>query len=160
MTPGSVTLRRVGKLKCAKIQNGVTLRGVGLHAVSYCVESNSLIWFSKTSISSTFRFFFRDILKIFRKYFENSKWCHTARSRQLKFTADPKWCDTARSFAGNSFVFAGLSFPSRRILNFYKNICLLLQHSPTFFVSFLKTSLSKIFDSGQCHSAGSRIFRT
>ena len=55
----SITLRRVGKLKCPKIQNRLTLRRVGLRAV--CCR------FLKTSISRTFRVY----VMIFRKCFEN-----------------------------------------------------------------------------------------
>ena len=167
----------------------VILRRVRLRAVSHCPESDSaqyhtapsrenemsknpklsntapsqtiFFWFSKTSISMTFRIY----VMILRKKFENilkiQKWLtlrwirlrsvwycaesdsaqyDTARSQQLKFIADAKVSNThtARSFAGNGFVFAGLSFPSMRILNFYKNICVLLQHSPTFFVNIVK----------------------
>ena len=40
-TPRSITLRGVGKLKCPKIHNWQTLRGVVLCTVLYCRESNS-----------------------------------------------------------------------------------------------------------------------
>ena len=101
----------------------LTLRGVQLCAVWYCTESDSAQ-------------------------------LNTARIQQLKFTADPKvsntvrfglrtvrYClesDSAQSFARNNFVFACLSLPSMRILNFVKTICVLLQHSPTFFINILK----------------------
>ena len=91
VTLRSVILRRVGKLKCPKIPNCLTLRWVGLRAVRYCAqsdsaqcdtapsrtpavwycdESNNLFWFSKTSISVTFRmwwYFAKKISKIFWK---------------------------------------------------------------------------------------------
>ena len=55
----AVTLRRVGKLKCPKIQNWLTLRRV----------KNNLFWFLKTSTFRTFRIY----VMIFRKYFEKSQ---------------------------------------------------------------------------------------
>ena len=45
---------------------------------------------------------------------------------------------SVQSFAGNNFVCAGLSLLWKRILNLKIYIYELLQHSPTFFVSFLK----------------------
>ena len=48
------------------------------------------------------------------------------------------WSPTLYS-AGNNFVFKGLSLPWKK--KSFKNMCELLQHSPAFFVSFLKGQL-------------------
>ena len=81
-TPRRITLHRVRKLKCPKIQNCLTLCGVGLREVWNCAKSDSAQY-------------------------------HTA------------W-----SFAGNNFVFAGLSLPSMRIkkLNYMCTIATKAQH--------------------------------
>ena len=100
-TPCSITLRRVKKLKCPKIQNCLPLRRVGLCTVRYCTESDSaqcdtalsltprsvilrrvkyLFLFSKTSISMTFRFYVMIFRNKIRKYFENPKMSNTAQS--------------------------------------------------------------------------------
>ena len=75
---------------------------------------------------------------------------NTAQSQQLKFTADPKLSNTARSptprstyntvrsFAGNSFVFAGFSLPSMRILNFYKKYMCTIATEPNIFFKHCK----------------------
>ena len=99
-----ITLCRVGKLKCPKIQNSLTLRRGGLRAVWCCVESDSaqcdtaqswtpLSVILRSAQSQTILFDFRKLLfpgllgsiwwyfenvsKIFRK----SKMANTAQSR-------------------------------------------------------------------------------
>ena len=47
VTPRSVKRRRVGKFKCPKIKNCLTLLGVGLRAVSHNAESNNFFYFQK-----------------------------------------------------------------------------------------------------------------
>ena len=56
---------------------------------------------------------------------------------KIRFCEDSAQYHTAHS-AGNNFVFAVLSFPSMRILNFFRNICVISQHSPTFCINILK----------------------
>ena len=71
----SITLRRVGKFKCPKIQKSVTLR-----AVWYCAESNNFIWFQKLQfpgLLGSIRWYFENVSKIFRK----SKMGNTVQSR-------------------------------------------------------------------------------
>ena len=94
----------------------VILRQVWLRAVWYCAESVlcgaglGAVWYWAES---------------------DSAHCDTARSQQLRFTADPKVSNTARNFAGNNCVFEGLSLPSMRILIFlklYVYYCNIAQH--------------------------------
>ena len=69
-TPGSITLRRVRKLKCPKIQNCLTLCGVGLGAVWYCAESNNFFDFQKLLfpwLLASMWWYFEKKSKIFRK---------------------------------------------------------------------------------------------
>ena len=95
----------------------------------------------------------------FRIFSENPKLANTARS-QTNFRKSPtpgnlwsiwwyfenfrifsenkKLANTARSFDRNNFVFSGLFLSWMKKLKNFKNTCELLQHSSTFFVSFLK----------------------
>ena len=63
---------------------------------------------------------------------------NTAQSQQLKFTADPKVTNNAQSFADNNFVFAGLSFSLKGMLNKNESIGVQYKPKPTFFIYFLK----------------------
>ena len=131
----SITLRRVGKLKCLKIQNSLTLRRVRLRAVWYCAESDSsqcdtapsptpcsvslcqvkqFVWFSKTYIYMTFRiycmwWYFEKI----RKHFENPKMANTAPSRTPRSVilpeSDSVQCDTASSWTLHSITLCGVN---------------------------------------------------
>ena len=87
--------------------------------------------------------------KKFQIFFENPKLTNTAQSQQKSFpkiqkcltlgNSDSAQANTAQSFAGNNFVFAGLALPWKRIPNLKKiHVNYLLQHCPTFFVSFFK----------------------
>ena len=107
-------------------------RKTWLRAVWYCLESDFAQYHTARSweieISKMVSHCAESTIKIYRR---SKMVSHCAES-------DSAQCDTARSFAGNNFIFAGFSLPSMRIINFYKNICALLQHSPTFLVNILK----------------------
>ena len=157
-----------------KIQNCLTLRGVGLSAVLYCAKSDYsthsvslrrvkqfFLRFSKTYISMTFRIYVMIFREKNRKYFENPRlantapsptrrsvilcrvqlrpvwYCAKSDSAQYNIEQSQKLKFIAQGFARNNLVFAGLSLHSMRILNFLTNICVLLQHSPTFFIYIL-----------------------
>ena len=101
VTPCSVILRRVKKLKCPKIQNCLTLCRVELCAVRYCAKSTSVQCDTarsptpcSVSLHRVKQFFFilenfyfhdfwnlcNDISKKIRKYFKNPKMANTALS--------------------------------------------------------------------------------
>ena len=85
------------------------------------------------------------------------KWCcWKIRFRgDIREISDSALTNTApaRSFAFTNFVFAGLSLPWKKILNFCFNKCELFQHRPTFFFSLFKS-----FDSALTNTAWSRNF--
>ena len=54
----------------------------------------------------------------------------------IREISDSAPTNTARSFTGINFVFAGLSLPWKRMLNFFLNICDLFQQRPTFLLDF------------------------
>ena len=93
----------------SRTPRSVILRGVGLRAVS-----NNFIWFSKTSISRTFRVF----VMIFRKYFENilkiEKWltlrtvCYCTESPSKVYRRFKLVSHTARSRTPRSVILHGV----------------------------------------------------
>ena len=60
---------------------------------------------------------------IFRKKIENPKLANTARSQQLKFTADPKVSNTARSFAASILSLQASTYPDWESEFFKENTC-------------------------------------
>ena len=92
-------------------------------------------------VTRTFGFFFFPEANPHRPLINRLKWFF----KKIRFRGDiceisvSAQANTAQSFAGNNFVFAGLALPWRRIPNLKKiHVNYLLQHCPTFFVSFFK----------------------
>ena len=98
-TPCSITLRGVRLCAVWDYFGFSDISISRLCTVWYCAESNNFIWFSKTSISRTFRVY----MMIFRKCFEN-------------ISKIENWLTLRR-------VFACLSLPWLRILIFFKYMC-------------------------------------
>ena len=112
----------------------VILHRVGLLAVLACTKSNNFLLFDFRKL--IFPWLLESMWWYFEKISKIQKWLtlhrvrvhavwyctesdfaqyNTERSQQLKLTAYPKRSNTSRSFAGNNFVFAGLSLASMRI---------------------------------------------
>ena len=137
----SITLCGVGKLKCPRIQIGLKLRGVNqfdliLTSISrtMCAQSSTLR--SVTHCRVQLRAVSHCTELTFKIYRRSKMVSHCMESNSAQ-------CDSARSFAEGNFVFAALSLPWLRILNFFLNIRLILQHCPTFKKNILKGKLIK-----------------
>ena len=104
LTLGGVEIEMFANPKLANTARSWTLRRLSLRIVK------QMFYFRKSpfpwNLGSIWYF------EKFRIFFENPKVTNTAaRSQQLNFSKIHKCGNTARSFAGNKFVFSGLSLP-------------------------------------------------